>query len=166
MLSLYRISRYLMSYIAVLYAFDSCNQGSDYVLKMGKVSKIMIVNNDEKALAALSLRLTQAGHEVIMISSGESALVHVKEEDFDLVYCDLNMPGMNGLEVAKLVQSAKPGLKIVLYSCHEGELDDEIIFWSADKVKLVDEPCAVDEIAAFTDHLLNQDITHDPSSRD
>lgn len=131
---------------------------------MSKAFKILIVNSNEKVLADLALELTRAGNEAVMTSSGESALVRIKEESFDLVYCDLNMPGLNGLEVAKQVQVACPGLKVILYACQEGEIESEIVFWSADKVKLVDEPCALSEISEFTDHLLNPDMTRDRPS--
>ncbi len=64
--------------------------------------KILLVE-DHPALAEISCRLLRElhGHEVRMAATGAGALAAAREETPDLVLIDLNLPDMNGYEIAR-----------------------------------------------------------------
>lgn len=73
--------------------------------------KIVLVVEDEPALAeAISLKLSQAGVKAITAASGEEALTALKTVRPDLVWLDILLPGINGLEVLRQIRQ-DPKLK-------------------------------------------------------
>lgn len=64
--------------------------------------KILIVD-DSKAMRAIVMRALRqagfAGHTMLEAANGIEALKTIRESSPDLVLCDLNMPGMSGMEV-------------------------------------------------------------------
>jgi PAS domain S-box-containing protein len=66
--------------------------------------KILIVDDTPANLLALSKVLNKLDVEVIEAASGNDALIHCLEHDFALALLDVNMPGMDGYELAELMR--------------------------------------------------------------
>lgn len=62
--------------------------------------------------------LHDLGHETILIASGGDALKVLEKDDlrFDVVFTDVMMPGMSGVELAQTVRARYPGLPVLLTS--------------------------------------------------
>jgi diguanylate cyclase len=71
------------------------------------IPKILIVDDNEKNLIALERILSEISVTAVKSSSGEQALACLMQEEFALVLLDVQMPGMNGFEVAKLMRQNK-----------------------------------------------------------
>ena len=77
----------------------------------------LLIIDDEAALRKTLARiLQQAGFEVTTAENGEQALAFLGSTGFDLVYMDLRMPGMHGLEVLKFIRESYPMLPVVLFT--------------------------------------------------
>jgi putative two-component system response regulator len=63
--------------------------------------KILAVDDNEANLRLLKVVMTKEGYEVITAQNGEDALEIVTKEELDIILLDLNMPGMDGLEVCQ-----------------------------------------------------------------
>lgn len=70
------------------------------------VSKILIVDDVEANLIALKAILQSVNSEVIAADSGNQALKILLEQQIDIVLLDVQMPNMNGFEVAELMRSS------------------------------------------------------------
>jgi CheY-like chemotaxis protein len=66
----------------------------------------LIVDDVEDNRAVLSRRFAKRGYFVVEAESGYTALDLVKQQDFDLVLLDVVMPGLNGLEVLKVIRAS------------------------------------------------------------
>ena len=51
-----------------------------------------------------TLLLERNGYEVFVAKNGTDALAMVEDENFDLIICDIRMPGRNGVEIIKAIQ--------------------------------------------------------------
>jgi len=79
-------------------------------------SHILIVD-DEAALRQTMARILQrAGYEVTTAAGGREALALVSAQTFDLVYLDIRMPDMGGLELLDKIQVKYPELPIILFT--------------------------------------------------
>jgi CheY-like chemotaxis protein len=80
--------------------------------------KIMIVEDDQFLIRALSDKLTSEGHNVILAGNGEEALEKISSESPSLIILDLIMPTMNGFEFLEAVHndSKIPEIPIVVIS--------------------------------------------------
>src|SRR5215469_6464821 len=77
---------------------------------------ILLVDDDESFATSLSLLLTMDNHRVEVVGDGETALTRYGERKFDLVITDFQMPGMSGLELARLIKGHFPQQRIVLFT--------------------------------------------------
>jgi signal transduction histidine kinase len=70
-----------------------------------KIARILVVDDAPANLVALQAVLEPLKQEVLCVSSGEEALKHLLTEDFALIVMDVQMPGLDGLETARLVRA-------------------------------------------------------------
>ncbi len=69
----------------------------------GKATRVLIVDDEEQIGRLLHRLLEREGYWCSYAASGKEARKFLKEEDFDLVLCDVNMPGESGLELARFI---------------------------------------------------------------
>lgn len=63
------------------------------------MAKILVIDDEQPIVELLSLRLTEAGHQVVVAMDGLSAPMIASREKPDLVILDFNMPAANGAKV-------------------------------------------------------------------
>ncbi|MEO6576845.1 MAG: response regulator, partial [Polyangiaceae bacterium] len=79
----------------------------ELVFPPGKPARILVVDDDKLVRTGLR-RVLERHHDVTLAANGERALELIVETPFDLVICDLIMPGMNGMELFAAVQRDAP----------------------------------------------------------
>ena len=83
---------------------------------MNPTGHILIIDDEAPLRQTLARILQHAGHEVTTAEGGEMALALLNNTNFDLVYMDIRMPGMAGLDVLKIIQARQPNLPVVLFT--------------------------------------------------
>ncbi len=81
---------------------------------MTAIRKVLVVDDDPVVSKSFDRVLTSKGYAVITAQSGEEAMRKLSEENYDVVYTDIRMPGMSGLEVAEQVKARKPWTPVVI----------------------------------------------------
>src|SRR6201984_1297489 len=66
--------------------------------------KVLLVDDKEQNLVALSAVLDQPGVTVVCAQSGKQALRYLLNDTFAVILLDVNMPGMDGFETAELIR--------------------------------------------------------------
>jgi CheY-like chemotaxis protein len=84
------------------------------------VARILLVEDDDMNRDMLSRRLGRRGHEVLLASNGAEALAAVLQDEPDLVVLDMNLPVVDGWEVARQLRSsaATRTLPLVALTAH------------------------------------------------
>jgi CheY-like chemotaxis protein len=80
------------------------------------VAKILIVDDDSAVQATIRLLLERAGHSVAVAGDGRKGLAIFEAGDFDLLFLDIFMPGMDGLETMRLIHRQRPLTPIIVIS--------------------------------------------------
>src|SRR5689334_15972269 len=83
---------------------------------MSNSGHILIIDDEATLRKTLARILQQAGFEVTTAENGEQALAFLKSTSFDLVYMDLRMPGLPGLETLKIIHETYPNLPVILFT--------------------------------------------------
>src|SRR2546423_1320084 len=82
------------------------------------LAKLLIVDDDPAVQATVRLLLERAGHQVVAASDGRRGLDQLLGGDFDLLFLDIFMPGMDGFETMRLVRLQHPSVPIIVISGH------------------------------------------------
>ncbi len=88
--------------------------------------RILVVDDEPGMREFLELMLIKEGYEVTTAASGEDAVMLVRNSDFDLAIVDIQMPGINGIEVLKVVKECSPDttvLMITAFASHETAIE-------------------------------------------
>lgn len=89
--------------------------------------KILIIE-DEAAIRRVLKKILTEENESYQVTEAEDGLVGVeliKNEDFDLILCDIKMPKMDGMEVLEAIKKLKPEIPVVMISGH-GDLETAV----------------------------------------
>jgi len=88
-------------------------------------NNILLVDDDQDLLAVLELKLSGDGFKVQTALDGESALKKIKKKSPDLVILDVNLPGMNGMEICKTLRSEEQtkNIPILMLTARDEEID-------------------------------------------
>ncbi|RMF16446.1 MAG: sigma-54-dependent Fis family transcriptional regulator [Gammaproteobacteria bacterium] len=81
-------------------------------------SVVLIVEDDESLLDALTETLEMGGYHYIGVESAEAALDVLSQHKVDLVVSDINMPGKSGFELLADVRRLYPGIPVVLMTAY------------------------------------------------
>jgi two-component system, OmpR family, KDP operon response regulator KdpE len=84
--------------------------------------RILVVDDDPQIRRVMRVTLTGQGYEVDDAKSGEAALEKLREQRFDLVLLDMNMPGIGGLETCREIR-AQSEISIIMLTVRDSESD-------------------------------------------
>jgi CheY-like chemotaxis protein len=92
---------------------------------MTTLRKVLVVDDDPVVTKSFDRVLSGKGYAVVSASNGEEALKKMAAEDYDVVYTDIRMPGMDGIEVAEHIKGRRPWLPVVIVTGY-GTADNEV----------------------------------------
>jgi len=81
---------------------------------MRALRKVLVVDDDPVVGKSFDRVLTEKGYAVITAANGQEALNKLATEDYDVVFTDIRMPGMDGIEVAERVRQKRPWIPVVI----------------------------------------------------
>ena len=91
---------------------------------MSALRKVLVVDDDPVVGKSFKRVLSGKGYAVITASNAQEALNKLDAEDYDVVFTDIKMPGMSGLEMAERVKERRPWLPVVIVTGY-GSPDNE-----------------------------------------
>ena len=77
---------------------------------------ILIIDDEASLRQTLARILQRAGYEVTTAANGKDGLSLVTEHPFDLLYLDIRMPDVSGLELLKTIHAKFPDLPVILFT--------------------------------------------------
>ncbi|MEV7180310.1 response regulator [Kitasatospora sp. NPDC093679] len=94
------------------------------------MASILVADDDADIRDLVAYKLTQSGHQVIVVDDGLTALKAVRERTVDLALLDIRMPGMSGLDVCRELRAAPETerLPVILLTARSQEFDVETGF--------------------------------------
>ncbi|MEJ5257232.1 MAG: response regulator [Fervidobacterium sp.] len=93
--------------------------------------RILVVEDEPNMRLLVAEELMDAGYDVDEAENGEDALRKFQERVYDLVTIDIEMPGMNGLELAGKLREIRREAKLVLLTAYSHYKSD-MASWAAD----------------------------------
>ena len=85
---------------------------------MTSKAKILIIDDEANIRLSLEELLTQDGHHIVAAETGEAALKHISNQQFDLALVDLKLPGIDGIDVVKNLKQHAPETIAIVLTAH------------------------------------------------
>ncbi|MDR1055836.1 MAG: sigma-54 dependent transcriptional regulator [Prevotellaceae bacterium] len=87
--------------------------------------KILVIDDERSIRNTLKEILEYEGHEVASAENGVMGFDMVKEKLYDIIFCDIKMPEMDGIEVLEKIQEINSEIPIIIISGH-GNIDTAV----------------------------------------
>jgi CheY-like chemotaxis protein len=80
------------------------------------MARILVVDDDTAVRGAIKMVLEQDGHDVTLAANGRAGVAAIEDGTFDLVICDIFMPGMDGVETIHVFHRHNPRMPVIAMS--------------------------------------------------
>jgi two-component system nitrogen regulation response regulator NtrX len=120
-----------------------------------KRAKILIVDDEEKILQTMKGSLEDEDYEVLTAKDGQEAIEKVRLESPDLIFLDIWLPGMDGMETLKAIKEHDSHLDVVLMTGH-GTMSTAIQAIKLGAFDFLEKPLSLDSILSVAHNALEQ----------
>jgi CheY-like chemotaxis protein len=100
-------------------------QTEERVEKEKKNARILVIEDEEEVRNLLSDILTEGGHQVITACDGNQGIEMFKENEVDIVFSDLGMPGISGWKVAETIKGIKKQIPVAIITGWNVDLEQK-----------------------------------------
>ena len=115
---------------------------------------ILIVDDEETIRQSLGGILVDEGYEILMAESGEQAVKIVEDELPNLVFLDIWLPGMDGLDTLKAIKSEYPSACVVMMSGH-GTIETAVKATKLGAFDFIEKPLSLEKVVLVVNHALD-----------
>ncbi|MBI5453265.1 MAG: response regulator [Deltaproteobacteria bacterium] len=77
---------------------------------------VLIVDDEETVGIGMSEMLKDAGFNALYVTNGAEAVSEAQKSQYSLVFMDMVMPGMNGLETFRNLKKVSPSSRVILFT--------------------------------------------------
>jgi DNA-binding NtrC family response regulator len=116
-------------------------------------ANLLIVDDEPIIRESLAEFLTQEGYSVTLCASAEEALKRAQQERFDLALCDVQLPGMDGLELLNRLLKISPETFVLLITAY-GTVESAVAAFQRGAHDYLMKPILLDEVLAKIRRLL------------
>ena len=109
--------------------------------------RLLIVEDEKQICDMVAKSLYGVGYEVDTCYDGEEALECILTEDYDLIVLDLNLPGMDGMEILRELRRENEETKVIILSAR-GQIADKVEGLDAGANDYMEKPFHLQELEA------------------
>ena len=103
------------------------------------MTKVLIIDDEKGNLKMFRLLLRAYGYEVLVAENGPAALEIAQKEKPPIVFTDIKMPGMDGLEVLKRLKAFEPLTEVIVMTGH-GDMELAVQALNQDATDFINKP--------------------------
>jgi len=123
------------------------------------LKRVLVVDDDPVVGKSFNRVLSQKGYVVVTAQDGREALNKLQDGDYDVVFTDIRMPGMDGLELAEQVKARKSWTPVVIVTGF-GSQDNEARAKAAGVTAFLHKPLTPEQIEESALQAMAQPATH------
>ncbi|MBT3261326.1 response regulator [bacterium] len=120
---------------------------------MSKNKTILIVDDDKSVISIFDFVLKGTGYQTITAQNGLECLDILQSKAVDLIFLDVKMPGMTGIDIFKEIQKKHPSQLVVLMT---GYSEDELVkeAFTLGAYGIIYKPFDMEEVLSVIDKIL------------
>ncbi len=121
-----------------------------------KQKSILVVDDEKNIRLTVSQSLESLEIPVHTAVNGEDALVMLKREPFSMVFRDLKMPGMDGMDILRKINKYWPKTRVIIITAH-GTIESAVEAMKLGAVDFIQKPFTPDEIRDLAKKVLQRE---------
>jgi CheY-like chemotaxis protein len=126
---------------------------------MGR-SRLLVIDDDREVRNTIADTLRFDGHDVQTASDGREALALVSRNPYDLIFCDLRMPQMDGRAFYETIQREYPRvLKRLVFVTAQAHSFEYAAFLRESGIPLLEKPVTFQQLRKMVDRMVGQGAT-------
>lgn len=90
--------------------------------------RVLVIEDEARLAKTLVMGLSAEGFSVVTADNGSDGLLLATEEPFDVVICDIMLPGLNGYEVVRRMRAAGVWTPVLMLTAKDGDYDQADAF--------------------------------------
>jgi len=120
--------------------------------------QILVIDDDEAIRKSFKLALDEAGYRVDTAESGETGIKRAQQAIYDMIFLDLKMPGLNGVQTLKELRKFHAAVPVYIVTAFHKEFFKDLKILTNDGIEfeLLRKPIGSDEILELTDSVLGR----------
>ena len=118
-------------------------------------ARILVIDDEAEIRRSVRMILEYDGYDVLEASSGPEGVALAEKEAPDLVFLDVKMPGMDGLEALQRIRAVNETLPVVIISGH-GTVSTAVEATKAGAFDFIDKPLASERVLLTIRNALDQ----------
>jgi CheY-like chemotaxis protein len=122
---------------------------------MNAMRKVLVVDDDPVVSRSFDRVLSRKGYIVVSAENGLEALSKVTHDEYDAVFTDIKMPGMDGIEVAQQMRARRPWTPVVIITGY-GSAEHEARAEAAGVRSFLRKPLSPDMIESSLDAAMSE----------
>lgn len=128
------------------------------------MAKILVVDDERSIRNSMKEVLGFEGHTVVLAEDGESGLKEAGKEQFDLVFSDIKMPKMDGIELLAKMRQLQPSTKMILISGH-GTIETAVQCMRNGAFDFIEKPMNLNRLLQAVKEAMSTDSTESSNLR-
>jgi DNA-binding response OmpR family regulator len=120
--------------------------------------QILVIDDDEAIRKSFKLALDEAGYRVDTAESGETGIKRAQQAIYDMIFLDLKMPGLNGVQTLRELRKFHAAVPVYIVTAFHKEFFKDLKILTNDGIEfeLLRKPIGSDEILELTDSVLGR----------
>ena len=157
-------TKFLVRLPSVCFTDDAADVQQDTGDLESPVARVLVIDDDPLITTILRRSLRREGHAVEAEEGGQAAIGRLEQDDdFDVIFCDLLMPGLSGIEVYDWVKTHYPHLADRIVFMSGGVFTERVhAFLEAVDNARVDKPFELDEVTRLVRRCTRALRNHQP----
>ena len=117
--------------------------------------RILVIDDDEAVRKSFILALEETSYQVEAVESGEKGIEKLGDTSYDLVFLDLKMPGLNGVQTLRKLRQMDTGVPVYIVTAFHKEFFKDLKLLSEEGIAfdLLRKPIGSDEIVQLTESI-------------
>ena len=116
---------------------------------------ILFVDDDRAILELVNEYLNELGYRIQVTDNGVKALDLIKEQNFDIVFTDFNMPDIDGLELLAAIKEYRPQTEVIIVTGH-GSMESAITAMKSGSYDYLQKPFKLDVLKIIIDRIVEE----------
>ncbi len=117
--------------------------------------KILFVDDDSAIRSIVDKYLSREGYKVWLAESGNEALKLLKDKNFDIVFTDFKMPGIDGIELLARIKEYSPEIEVIIVTGH-GTLESAVKAMKTGSYDYLQKPFKLDLLKIIIDRIVEE----------